>query len=156
MHQIWNQGGVSNQHAGIKCRRNFKTYRLPRQDGTGQSSRVPVWKPDKYIEGVCSQHTHTAHRMFHTRKAESHLKPCSTVPILLLYRHGKKKSKLLARKAILFKLDRTFLNTVKSFYYSAIREQFPWDSCPWVQQQSFFLAQNPVNYLLLKKRYSLL
>lgn len=46
------------------------------------------------------QHAHTAHRKCHTRKAESHLQPCSTVPVLLLCRH-RKKLKLLAKKAIL-------------------------------------------------------
>lgn len=42
-----------------------------------------------WIHRVCSQHTHVAHRTFQTRKAESHFKPCSAVPVLLLYRHGK-------------------------------------------------------------------
>lgn len=76
--QEQNIGGISN--------------RLPRQDGTGQSSRVSVWKHDKSIERVCSQHIPTAHRRFLSTKAESHVKSCSTVPVLSLQRWKKIKA----------------------------------------------------------------
>lgn len=64
------------------------------------------------------------HRRSCTRKAESHIRPCRAVLVLLLYK-GRKKSKPPARKAVLHYVNGNFLNVVKSFSYTARRGKSP-------------------------------
>lgn len=41
-------------------------------DNTGQSSSVPMWKPDKYTEGTHSQHARTAQEVLRQEGGKSH------------------------------------------------------------------------------------